>query len=70
VAHYKKKPYPRRKIIEEGDESQIQEPENINKNIRENFPNLKKERPINKQEAYKTQIRLEKKRKSCCHIIL
>ena len=38
--------------IEEGEESQLQGPENIlNKIIEENFPNLKKEMPINIQEA-------------------
>ena len=43
--------------IEEGEESQIQGPENIfNKIIEENFPNLKKEMPINIQEAYRTPL--------------
>jgi hypothetical protein len=33
--------------IEEGKESQLKWPENINKIIEENFPNLKKEMAIN-----------------------
>ena len=57
--------------IEEGEESQIQGPENIfNKTVEENIPNVKKERPINIQEAYRTPIRLNQKRKSSCHIII
>ena len=41
--------------IEEGEESELKGPENIfNKIIEENFPNLKKEMPINVQEAYRT----------------
>ena len=57
--------------IEEGEESQIQGPENIfNKIVEENFPNVKKEMPINIQEAYRTPIRLNQKRKSSCHIII
>jgi hypothetical protein len=46
--------------IEGGENSQLQELENIfNKIIEENFPKLKKEMPINIQEAYKTLIRLD-----------
>jgi hypothetical protein len=57
--------------IEEGEESQIQGPENIfNKTVEENIPNVKKEMPINIQEAYRTPIRLNQKRKSSCHIII
>jgi hypothetical protein len=38
---------------QEGEKSQLQGPENIlSKIIEESFPSLKKERPINKQEAY------------------
>ena len=38
----------------EGEDSQLQEPENIfNKIIKENIPNLKKEKPINIQEAHR-----------------
>jgi hypothetical protein len=40
--------------IEESEDSQLKEPVNIfNKIIEENFPNLKKEMPMNMQEAYK-----------------
>ena len=41
--------------IEEDEESQLQRLENVfNKIIEENFSNLKKEMPINIQEAYRT----------------
>jgi hypothetical protein len=54
----------------EEDESQIQGPENIfNKIIEENFPNLKKEMPINVHETSRIPNRLDQKRKSSCHII-
>ena len=56
--------------IEEGEESQLNGSENIfNKIIEENFPNLKKEMAINKQEAYRTPNSLDLKRNSSCHII-
>jgi hypothetical protein len=55
--------------IEESD-SKIKEPVNINKIIRENFPNLKKEMPLNIQEAYRTPNRLDQKGNSFCHIII
>ena len=46
-------------------------PVNIfNKIIEENFPNLKKERPMNIQEAYRTPNRLDQKRNSSQHIII
>jgi len=52
--------------IEEGEDSQLKGPVNIiNKIIEENFPNLKKEIPISKQEAYRTPNRLDQKRKKC-----
>jgi hypothetical protein len=58
-------------VIEENKDSQLKGPENIfNKIIEENFPNLKKEMPINIQEAYQTLNRLDQKRKSSCHIIV
>ena len=38
--------------------------------IEENFPNLKKEMPINIQEAYRTTNRLNQKRSSSHHIIV
>jgi hypothetical protein len=37
---------------------------------KENFRNLKKEMPINMQEAYITPNRLDQKRNSSCHIIV
>jgi hypothetical protein len=36
----------------------------VNKIIEENFPNLKKEMPMNIQEAYRTPNRLDQKRNS------
>ena len=41
----------------------------INKIIKEKFPNLKKEMPINIQEAYRTPNRLDQKIKFPFHII-
>jgi len=57
--------------IEESEDSQLKGPVNIfNKIIEENFPKLKKEMPINIQEAYRTPNRLDQKRNSSCHIIV
>jgi hypothetical protein len=57
--------------IEDSEDSQLKGPVNIfNKIIEENFPNLKKEMPINLQEAYRTSNRLDQKRNSSCHIII
>jgi hypothetical protein len=57
--------------IEEGEDSQLKGPENINnKIIEENFPNLKKEMVISVQEAYRIPKRLGQKRKFSCHIII
>jgi hypothetical protein len=54
--------------IEESDYSQFKGPVNIfNKIIEENFPNLKKEMPMNIQEAYRTPNRLDQKRNSSHH---
>ena len=51
---------PNLRIINESEESQLQETENIfNKILEENVSNLKKEMPINIQEAYRTPIRLD-----------
>ena len=36
----------------------------------ENLPNLKKEMPMNLQDAYRTPNRLDQKRNSSCHIII
>jgi hypothetical protein len=44
---------------------QLKGPGNIfDKIIKENFPNLKKEMPMNIQEAYRTPSRLDQKRNS------
>jgi hypothetical protein len=57
--------------IEESVDSQLKGPVNIfNKTIEENFPNLKKEIPMNIQEAYRTPNRLNQKRNSSHHIII
>jgi hypothetical protein len=51
--------------IEESEDSQLKGPVNIfYKSIEENFSNLKKEMPMNIQEAYRTPYRLEQKRNS------
>jgi hypothetical protein len=56
--------------IEEGEDSQIKGPANIFiKIIEENFPNLKKEMPINIQEDYRIPNRWDQKRNSSHHII-
>ena len=55
--------------IEESEDFQLKGPVNIfNKIIEENFPNLKKEMPMNIQEAYRTPNRLDQKRNSYHHI--
>jgi hypothetical protein len=57
--------------IEESEDSQLKEPVNIfNKIIKENFPNLKKEIPMNIQEAYRTPNRLDQIKHSSRHIII
>jgi hypothetical protein len=51
--------------IEKSEDSQLKGLVNIfNKIIQENFPNLKKEMPMNRQEAYRTANRLDQKRNS------
>jgi hypothetical protein len=56
---------PNLRIIGIEEDSQLKGPVNIfNKIIKENFPNLKKEMPINIEEAYRITNRLEKKRNS------
>jgi hypothetical protein len=42
----------------------------FNKIVEENFPNLKKDMPMNLQEAYRTPNSLGQKRNSYCHIII
>ena len=50
---------------------QLKGPINIfNKIINKNFPNLKKEMPMNIQEAYRIPNRLDQKRNSSQHIII
>jgi hypothetical protein len=57
--------------LEESEEIQLKGPVNIFKNIiEENFPNLKKEMPMNIEEAYRTPNRLDQKRDSLHHIII
>jgi hypothetical protein len=51
--------------IDESEDFQIKGPTNIfNKIIKENFINLKKEMPVNIQEAYRTPNRLDQKKKN------
>jgi hypothetical protein len=51
--------------IDENEDFQLKWPVNIlNKIIEENFPNLKKEMPMNIQESYRTPNRLNQKRNS------
>ena len=57
--------------IDETEEFQLKGPVNIfNKIIEEKFPNLKKDMPINIQEAYRTPNRMDQKRNSSHHIII
>jgi hypothetical protein len=57
--------------IEEWEDSQLKGPvEIINKIIEENLPNLKKEMPMNIQEACRTPNRLDQKRNSSRHILI
>ena len=54
--------------IEESEDTQLKGPVNIfNKFIEENFPNLKKEMPMNIQEANRTPNKLDQKRNSYRH---
>jgi hypothetical protein len=57
--------------IDENEDSQLKGPANIfNKIIEENFPNLKKEVPMNIQEAYRTPNTLDQKRNYSRPIII
>ena len=57
--------------IEETEDFQLKGPVNVfNKITEENFPNLKKEMPLNIQEAYRTPNRFDQKRNSSHHIII
>jgi hypothetical protein len=64
---------PNLRIIDkdEKEDFQLKGPINIfNKIIEDNFPNLKKEMPINIQETYRTPDSLDQKRNSSRHIII
>jgi hypothetical protein len=66
-----RRPNLRIKCIEESDDSQLKGPVNIfNKIVEENFSNLKKEMPMNLQEAFRTPNRLDQKRNFSHHIII
>jgi hypothetical protein len=57
--------------VDENEDFQLKGPTNIfNKIIEENFPYLKKEMPMNVQEAYRTPNILDQKRISSRHIII
>jgi hypothetical protein len=57
--------------IEDSEDFPLKEALSIfNKIIEENFPNLKKDMPINIQEAYETPNSLDQKRNSYHHIII
>jgi hypothetical protein len=57
--------------VDESEDSQLEGLVNIfNKIMEENFPNLKKEMPMNIQEAYRTLNILNQKRNSSRHIII
>jgi hypothetical protein len=51
--------------VDENEEFQLKGPaNNFNNIIEKNFPNVKKEMPMNIQEAYRTPNRLDQKRNS------
>ena len=57
--------------IDESQNLQCKGPANIfNKIMEENFPTLKREMPMNIQEAYRTPNRLDLSRSISCHIII
>ena len=57
--------------VEESEDLQLKGPANIfNKIMEENFPNLKRELPMNIQEAYRTPNRLDLSRNTSHHIII
>ena len=57
--------------VDENEDFQLKGSENnFNKILEENFPNLKKEMPMNIQEDNRTQNRLVQKRNSSGHIII
>jgi hypothetical protein len=56
--------------IKESKDPQLRGPINIFNKIIEDFPNLKKEMPMNIQGSYRTPNRSYQKRNSSCHIIV
>jgi hypothetical protein len=57
--------------IDENEDFQLKGPANIfNKTIGKKFPNLKKEMPMNTDEAYRTPNRLTQKRNSAQNTII
>jgi hypothetical protein len=57
--------------VDDNEDFQLKGPVNVfNKIIEENSPNLKKEMPMNIQEAYRTPNRQDQKRNSSRHIII
>jgi hypothetical protein len=56
--------------VDENEDFQLKGPANIFNKIIEDFPYLKKEMPMNIQEAYRTPSRLDQKRNSSRHIII
>ena len=57
--------------VDENEDCQLKGPANtFNKIIEENFPNLKKEMPMNIREACRTPNGLDQKRNSAQHIII
>ena len=66
-----RKPNLRKIGVHENEDFQLKGPATIvNKIIKENIPNLKKEMPMNIQEAYRTHNTLDRKRNSSLHIII
>jgi hypothetical protein len=69
--HNEKNLYLRIIGIEKSENSHLKRPVNIfNKIIKENLTNLKKEMPMNIQEAYRTPNILDQKRNSSHHIMI
>ena len=71
ILHTMRRPNLSKIGIDENEDYQLKGPVNtFNKNIEENFPNLKKEMPMNIHEAYRTPNRLDQKRNSSQHITI
>jgi hypothetical protein len=66
---HKEKTKPTDNRVDDNEDFQLEGQANIfNKIIQENLPNLRKEMPMNIQEAYRTPNRLDQKRNSSRHI--